>query len=130
MTVDPHEWQEYNKHGNTCHYPDCPLTEEEHPRKLPGFVGMLKSGNPNLSAEAKEIVRAPIEREDGSFIPAQRLCWNSGKGGHLCNKKCENEPPYGTTLDDLVAEAREKQFRQYAEWSDKQIRSLWEGQWR
>lgn len=26
----PHDWQEYNAHGSTCHYPGCALTEEEH----------------------------------------------------------------------------------------------------
>ena len=30
--TDAHPWQEYNAHGNTCHYPGCTLTEEEHTR--------------------------------------------------------------------------------------------------
>ena len=29
---DQHEYQEYNEHGNTCHFPGCRLTEEEHRR--------------------------------------------------------------------------------------------------
>ena len=28
--VNNHPWQEYNAHGNTCHYPGCRMTEEEH----------------------------------------------------------------------------------------------------
>lgn len=27
---DSHPWQEFNQYGNTCHYPGCRLTEEEH----------------------------------------------------------------------------------------------------
>lgn len=30
--IDAHPWQEYNEHGNTCHYPGCRMTEEEHAR--------------------------------------------------------------------------------------------------
>lgn len=30
--TDAHPWQEYNAHGNTCHYPGCTMTEEEHTR--------------------------------------------------------------------------------------------------
>lgn len=26
----PHSWQEFNVHGNTCAYPGCNLTEDEH----------------------------------------------------------------------------------------------------
>lgn len=29
-TPELHPWQEYNGYGNTCHYPDCRMTEEEH----------------------------------------------------------------------------------------------------
>jgi hypothetical protein len=28
--VPPHPWQEYNRHGNTCHYPGCTRDEEDH----------------------------------------------------------------------------------------------------
>jgi hypothetical protein len=27
-----HEWQEYNEHGNSCHYPKCIFIESEHPK--------------------------------------------------------------------------------------------------
>lgn len=30
IVIDAHPWQEYNAHGNTCHYPGCRLTQEEH----------------------------------------------------------------------------------------------------
>lgn len=86
------------------------------------FMGRVDR-SPLLAERFKDYIdRRPLE--------PVRKCWNSGKGGHLCNKKCENEPPYGTTLDDLVEESRKKQFEQYAEWSDKQIRSLYEGELR
>jgi hypothetical protein len=31
----PHVWQEHNEHGNTCNYPGCALTEEQHPAAPP-----------------------------------------------------------------------------------------------
>lgn len=26
----PHGWQEFNEHGNTCHFPGCTAGEDEH----------------------------------------------------------------------------------------------------
>lgn len=60
------------------------------------------------SGEKGQTYRAPIEREDGSFVPAQRLCWQSGQN-HLCNSKCENEASQ-EEIDDFVAKCRQQQL--------------------
>lgn len=32
--IPEHPWQEYNRVGNTCHYPGCQLAEDDHPKHL------------------------------------------------------------------------------------------------
>lgn len=31
VPVAEHPWREFNKHGNTCHFPGCDKTEDQHP---------------------------------------------------------------------------------------------------
>lgn len=30
-----HAWQEYNMYGNTCHFPGCRLSEDQHAKVCP-----------------------------------------------------------------------------------------------
>lgn len=70
-----------------------------------GKIREALQGSQKTSLEAPY---TPVRAPDGAV--EFRKCWNSGKGGHLCNKKCADEPPYGTTLEDLVAKYRQQQL--------------------
>lgn len=39
VEVAEHAWQEYNGDGNTCHYPGCRRTEDEHPAAAVAVAG-------------------------------------------------------------------------------------------
>lgn len=79
-----------------------------------------------LQPEAPDPDKTPLEamRE---FL-GREPCWQFGTGGHVCNKKCTDEPTQ-LEIDDLVAKYRE-QCRVYDEWSDRQLRELYELRWK
>lgn len=50
MSIEEHQWREYNEHGNTCHYPGCDRSEEEH-----ASVVVTRNGKVTMVGEGTDL---------------------------------------------------------------------------